>query len=414
MTGRRLAGVAFLLVISLLVWLSVALYHKQFTRVDMVTLYTGGAGNEMTVGAPVMARGVQVGEVRGITANGSGARLELALTPSAAGQLPANVTAEMAPTTLFGERYVDLILPAAPAAARLASGGVITQDRSADAVELESVLNNLLPLLKSVQPDQLAVTLTAIAQGLSGRGAELGQTLVTLHSYLRQLDPRLPALDTDIKRLAVLSRDYSQAAPRVLQALADLTVTSQTVAANRASLTALISNVTSASGDLRQFLTANSGDVIQLSADSTATLATLARYAPEYPCLLGALAKFVPVMNKALGAGTKQPGLHIQARVIPEYVGARYRPGADTPVYGDNLGPRCYRTPLRGVTLHDSAGTAGGHAAAGHAAAASPELTRELTALAAGVSPDQVPSWGGLLTGPVFTGGRVTVAVSPR
>ena len=78
-TRRRLVGVVFLLVFALLVWLSVALYNKQFTPAAMVTLYTDSVGNEMHPGAEVMIRGVQVGEVRQISAYGTGARLELAI-----------------------------------------------------------------------------------------------------------------------------------------------------------------------------------------------------------------------------------------------------------------------------------------------------------------------------------------------
>jgi len=65
-----------------------------------------------------------------------------------------------------GERYVDLILPSTPTAARLTSGSIIQQDRSSDAIELDQVLGNLLPMLAATQPDKLSLTLTAIAQGL--------------------------------------------------------------------------------------------------------------------------------------------------------------------------------------------------------------------------------------------------------
>jgi phospholipid/cholesterol/gamma-HCH transport system substrate-binding protein len=64
---RRLAGLAFLLVMVLLAGLSVALYQKKFTPVAMVTLYSDSAGSEMHIGAQVMVRGVQVGEVRQVT-----------------------------------------------------------------------------------------------------------------------------------------------------------------------------------------------------------------------------------------------------------------------------------------------------------------------------------------------------------
>src|SRR5215470_3221489 len=149
---RRLVGVVFLLVFALLIWLSLALYHKQFTPVSTVTLYTDSVGNEMHTGAEVMVRGVQVGQVQSITADGTGARLQLAIQPGLVPRLPANVTALMVPTTLFGERYVDLLIPAQPSVARLTAGSVITQDHSADAVEVETVLNNLLPMLRASEP----------------------------------------------------------------------------------------------------------------------------------------------------------------------------------------------------------------------------------------------------------------------
>ncbi len=350
---RRLVGVVFLLVFALLIWFSLALYNKQFTPVSMVTLYTDSVGNEMHLGAEVMVRGVQVGEVRSISADGTGARLELAIQPSMVSELPANVTAEMVPTTLFGERYVDLLIPATPSTVRLTAGSVIRQDHSADAVEVEQVLNNLLPLLQASEPDKLSIILTAIAQGLHGRGKELGQTLVTLDSVLRRYNPHLAALDTDIRELAGVARTLNQASPNLLQALDNFTVTSRTLTSERASFAALYATVTTASNDIHAFVGANSGNIIRLSTDSTASLQILARYSPEFPCVLKDLVNFEPAANKLLGKGTKQPGLHVQANVVPEYVTARYLPNVDTPKYGDNLGPHCYSVPFKGITLND-------------------------------------------------------------
>jgi phospholipid/cholesterol/gamma-HCH transport system substrate-binding protein len=436
-TRRRLVGVVFLLVFALLIWFSLALYNKQFTPVSMVTLYTDSVGNEMHLGAEVMARGVQVGEVRSISADGTGARLELAIQPGMVPHLPANVTAVMVPTTLFGERYVDLLIPAAPSVARLTAGSVIMQDHSADAVEVEKVLNNLLPLLQASEPDKLSVTLTAIAQGLQGRGTELGQTLVQLGSLLHRYNPHLAALDTDIKELSGVARTLNQASPDLLQALDYFTVTSATLVSERASFAALYATVTTASNDLRAFLDANSSNIIQLSTTSTPTLQILARYSPEFPCVLKQLVDFEPAVNKILGKGTKQPGLHVQAIIVPVYVNSRYLPNKDTPKYGDNLGPHCYAIPFKGITLNDgttplstvpaAAGTgvstrsvqrhpraapkaSAATTAATTAIAGSPmegELVRELTGLALDRSPSTVPAWTSLLLAPVFRGADV-------
>ncbi len=423
--GRRAAGVLFLLVLVLLAWLSVALYQKQFTPVAMVTLYTSSAGNEMNPGAEVMVRGVQVGEVRQITADGSGARLELTIDPGVVDELPANISAEMLPTTLFGERYVDLILPANPSPQMLANGSVIAQDRSSDALELERVLNNLLPLLSALEPDKLSLIMNALGQGLQGRGAELRQTLTMLNSYLGQLNPRLPALDTDIRDLAGLARTYNQAAPGILSALNDFTATSQVVASERANVAALLANLTIAAADLRSFLAANQQNIIALSADSPATLSILARYAPEFPCTLQDLVSFEPAMNKVLGQGTSQPGLHVNVTVVPSL--GRYLPGRDTPVYGDNTGPHCYPVPFPGITLHDGtsppgASASGGDAPgeAGEAAAVADstgpggapqdsELIREVAALALGRPPAAIPGWSSLLVGPLYRGATVVL-----
>ncbi|HEV2371883.1 MAG TPA: MCE family protein [Streptosporangiaceae bacterium] len=433
----RLSGVAFLVVMVLLAWLAIGLYNKQFTPVSTVTLYTDSVGNEMHVGSEVMVRGVQVGEVRSVSAHGSGARLELAIQPGAVSELPANVTAQMMPTTLFGQRFVDLVLPAQPTAARLTSGSVITQDHSADAIELERVLNNLLPMLNAVEPDKLSVTLTAIAQGLQGRGTELGHTLVTLNAYLHTMNPQLPAIDTDIRELAGLTHTYHQAAPQIIQALNDLTTTNETIANQQANLAALFSNVTAASDQLHTFLDNNSANAINLSTDSVATLGILARYSPEFPCTLHALAKFVPAMDRALGKGTKQPGLHVNVTVVPSYASARYIAGVDTPIYGDDLGPHCYPVPFPGIHLNDGVGggaagasavpssggvKAGGKPAHGRRHTTQPaihttadqqsELARELAALDLNQSPASLPDWTSLLVGPVFQGQRVVLGVS--
>jgi phospholipid/cholesterol/gamma-HCH transport system substrate-binding protein len=423
-TRRRLIGVVFLAVLGSLIWLAVAIFNKQFTRSTMVTLYTDSTGNQMNLNADVMIRGVVVGQVRSITASGTGAELGLAIQPAMAQELPANVTAQMLPTTLFGERYVALILPAARSAQTLAQVHVIRQDRSADAIELEKVLNDLEPMLTAVQPQSLSVTLTAIADSLQGRGAELGQTLDEINSYLRQFDPQLPALDNDIRELVAVTQTYTQAAPSIVAALRDYSVTSQTIASEAANLSSLYSTVTSASQNLTSFLHTNSSDIISLSDVSVPTLQVLARYSAEFPCVFTDLADFVPAVNKVLGGtgpeGTgpaSQPGLHITIYAVDSL--GPYRPGVDTPKYGDDLGPHCYPVPFPGIELNDGASPPSGVVplseqvpAAGLGLANSPqenELINELASPQVGQPPAKLPSWSSVLLGPLYRGTTVNV-----
>jgi phospholipid/cholesterol/gamma-HCH transport system substrate-binding protein len=422
-TRLRLTGVVFLAVIGVLIWFSLALYSKQFATVDLVTLHASNVGNELHPGAQVLVRGVQVGEVRSITANGNGATMQLALQPDMVSKLPANVTAEMVPTTLFGERNVDLTLPAAPVPQRLGNGSVISQNRSRDAIEVETVLNNLLPELTAVQPQNLSVTLTAIAQALTGRGSELGHTLVTLDTYLRKFTPDLPALNADIRQLVQVTRTYNQAAPDIVAALNDFAFTAQTVVQQQASLSALYSTLTQSDAQLSTFLAQNENNIIGLSTNGLPTLQILARYAPEFPCALQDLVKFEPSINKVLGAGTTQPGLHVHVNAQQPLGNAaeplgNYKPGLDTPKFGDNTGPHCYPVPFAGITLNDGAtpvtnfGPAASTTAAGTGLSlantpAENELVNEISAPALGVTPRSLPGWSSILVGPLYRGRQV-------
>ncbi len=55
----------------------------------------------------------------------------------------------------------------------------------------------------------------------------------------------------------------------------------------------------------------------------------------------------MPEIDKVLGAGSSEPGLHVRVIVVPSL--GPYKAGKDTPVYGDNLGPHCYEVPFKGI-----------------------------------------------------------------
>jgi phospholipid/cholesterol/gamma-HCH transport system substrate-binding protein len=440
---RRTLGVAFLAVIVLFLGLTVALYDNVFTDVVKVTLKTDHIGNQLQTASDVKVRGLIVGEVRAVRTVGDGAELELALHPDQVGLIPDNVSARLLPKTLFGERYVNLVLPPTHGSAHLSEGSVIQQDRSSAAIELEQVLNDLMPVLQAVQPEKLATTLTALSQALDHRGKPLGQTLVALDAYLGELNPKLPELKADISKLADVSNVYRDAAPDLVQALTDLTVTSRTIAEQRVNLQTLYGSLTTTSQDLTSFLTVNKNNLIQLADTSQPTLEVLAKYAPEYPCLLKGLTEFAPIIGKAFGAGTNKPGLHITMEITANR--GKYLPGVDDPAYADKRGPRCYdivprpdpfpqyppdgpvkdgsssppaaRSANDGVLPPATAGNANSGTTRPSSASAagianSPEEQRMLAVLLAGevgVRSNEMPSWTSLLLGPLYRGAEVTV-----
>jgi virulence factor Mce-like protein len=420
----QVLGLAFLVVAALFIGSTIAVYNKAFTPVTLVKLETDHVGSQLRTGGDVKIRGMLVGEVRSITSKGDHAELELALQPDKIGVIPSNVSARLLPKTLFGERYVALQPPDRPQR-HIETGDVIPQDRSSSAIELQKVLDDVMPLLQSIQPEKLASTLTAVSTALDGRGKQLGQTLVQLSDYLGKMNPSLPDVKKDISGLADLSGTYSKAGPDLLQALSDLTTTSKTIVDQRAALADVYATVTAASVDLKNFLQVNEDNLIRLTTDVQPTLDVLAKYAPEYPCLLKQLADSVPAAELAFGKGTAHPEV---SRVTIEFTASRgkYLPGVDEPRYTDKRGPRCYpqvpkpghwpQYPPDGPIQDGSSKPAPPHSppetlpGGGGAVAGSPaeqQLIDLLVSPVFGTTPDQVPGWSSLLVGPLYRGAEV-------
>ncbi len=261
---------------------------------------TDHIGNQLQNQSDVKIRGLIVGEVRSISSVGHGARVELALQPAAARSIPSNVSARLLPKTLFGERYVELVPPAGTDSARRSSrGDVIPQDRSSSAIELEQVFDDLLPLLQAVQPAKLSATLNAVATALDGRGEQLGKNLVALDAYLKGLNPHLPTLTSDIRRLSSVATTYAAAAPDLLTTVRNLSTTADTIVAKQDSLGPFLRGVTGLATTATSVLQEDGDRIIRVGQLSRPTLATLARYSPEFPCLTQGLTAIEPRLTDA-------------------------------------------------------------------------------------------------------------------
>lgn len=407
---RRSAGLVFLLVMAVLAWLSIQVYQEEFSDDVLVTLETDRIGNQLNKASEVKARGVVVGDVRAVYAGPDGARVELAMKPEALDRIPKDVTALLIPKTLFGERYVQLSIPDGSAEEPLAAGDVIRQDRSRNAIELERVFDDLMPVLKAVQPEKLATTLTAIATALEGRGEELGRAMVSTAAYLEEFNPNLPTLTEDLRDLAEVTELYGDIAPDLLDSLTDSSVTLTTVADQRVQLTDLYAQVTRSSQDVTVFLRNNADNLIHLAASSRAPLEIAAEYSPSFPCTLEALTDLKPSIDKVLGAGTAEPGMHVELIVTPDP--GKYEPGRDDPVYDATGGPRCYPSgvaPTNGAVAAPVGDAGHPLLAGGDLGIANSPQEQELIGTLLTPVVGEVPGWAGVLVGPLYRGTEVTL-----
>jgi phospholipid/cholesterol/gamma-HCH transport system substrate-binding protein len=434
---NRILGVTFVVLLAGALTMSVLQYRKAFTPVDRVTLLADHTGLQLNPGADVKLHGVLVGEVRTVGSDGRGARVRLALDPDLTPQIPADVSARLLPKTLFGERYVALVPPPNPASRSLRDGGVIPQDRSSSAIELERVLDGALPLLQSIRPDQLAATLAAIATALEGRGNKLGETLVALDNYLKQLNPQMSTIADDVRKLVTVLDTYDGALPDLLALLRDVTVPMNTVRDQSAQLATLLAEATQAADSTRLFLQRHGDQIIQLGEVSRPLLELLAVYAPEYACLLAGLQAGLPLAEEVFAGGR----MHITLEITRD--NGKYIAGRDDPVYGARNGPQCHGLPNPPIPApelpindgYDYGGSRPGPAKvpvgipgapASGAPVAGPgpsmgsagtaeeqNLIRPLIGAATGVPPVEVPDIAVILWGPLLRGAVVNARSAP-
>ena len=216
----RVLGVVFVALLVLAVYLTYATFTKKFADYEEVTLRTTTTGLQLPNRADVKVRGVIVGEVLRTEADGlEGAEITLGIYPDEIDTVPANVTGAIVPKTLFGEKYVSLVVPESGPSGTIQAGSVI--GKTEVSTEVEEVLNDLYPLLRTVKPADLNATLTAIATALEGRGDQLGENLETVDSYLNRLNPQIPLLLEDLEpTLPVLLSDLSTTGQVILSHIA--------------------------------------------------------------------------------------------------------------------------------------------------------------------------------------------------
>lgn len=327
----RLLGVVFLVLCVAFVWFTYAVFTKQFASYDRVVLKANNIGLQLPALADVKIRGVIVGEVLSTDVTAEGVDVELGLFPDRKAEIPDNVTAEILPKTLFGEKFVSLVVPENPSPRALDSGDTI--DRADVAIEVEQLLSDIYPLLRTVQPAQLNFTITAIATALDGRGDQIGEGIETFDDYLRRTNPLLPELIEDIRLLGSVSDTYRGVVPELARLLRNAVVTGETFTSQEDKIQALFNDVASFSSTSRDFLQANGDNIIRLADQGAEILPLFEKYAPQSQCFFEAMRNTIPRLDEAFRGGK----LNIILELLP--VQPRGYRADEKPVYREDAGP---------------------------------------------------------------------------
>ncbi|WP_019143678.1 MCE family protein [Aeromicrobium massiliense] len=310
-SSLRVLGVGFVALLVFFVWLTYAFFEKKFVDSVPVTMKASNVGLSLGRDADVKLRGMIVGQVREVETDGDGVTMQIAMDPDAIDSVPADVSARIVPKTLFGEKYVQLIAPEQVGDQVLQAGDVI--ERAEVPIEVETLLNNLYPVLEAVSPEDLGHTLSALSTALEGRGEKLGDMLVDLDAYLQEINPEVPRLIDDVEKLGTVADTYAAAMPDLGRLLSNAVVTGDTIVAKRSQLAAFFQEGDQLSGRLDALLRANEDNLVDLPALSREALEITAEYSKAFPCFLEGMANIIPKLDDVYRDNT----VHIKLELLP-------------------------------------------------------------------------------------------------
>jgi phospholipid/cholesterol/gamma-HCH transport system substrate-binding protein len=419
----KILGVVFIALVLAALTLTWAQFTNKFGDFEEITLKADRVGLQLPDRADVKVRGLIVGEVLEMKPTDEGAELTLGLFPDEISKVHPDVTGAILPKTLFGQKYVSLVPPETEFTEPIQAGAVIEKTKMA--TEVQAVLRDLYPLLRTIQPADLNNTLNALATALEGRGDKLGESLDTLDSYLKRLNPEIPALIEDLELATEVSGTYQAVLPEIGQILRNSIVTATTLEDREVQLNKMLTDVTAFSNTADGFLDDNEDTLIQLGEVGRPVTQALARYAPMFPCLIGGM----DILTDEFTEVFRNYTVHITLETLPHLT--RPYSTKDKPRYGEDSGPQCGELPNaswnqdkpfapfpnkddgvdeptgKGV-MRSATGSTEYSALSYVGTSAEADVINELFAPGMGMSADEVPDLGALMLGPAARGAEVS------
>lgn len=296
-------GVILLAVCGLVLTLVYLQFRGEFTPKTRLTMVATRAGLVMEPGSKVTYNGVEIGRVAAISEierdGAPAAKLMLDVDPRYVGLVPANVVASIEAATLFGNKYVSLIAPDRPSRQRISPRDVI--DARSVTTEFNTLFETVTSIAEKVDPIELNATLSALAQALDGLGGRFGESIVNGNAILARLNPRMPQIRYDLRRLADLADVYTKASPDLWEFLRNAVITAHTLTRQQGDLDAALLAAVGVGHNGEEIFARGGPYLARGAEDLVPTAELLDTYSPEVFCMIRNFHDAAPKVAKAAG-----------------------------------------------------------------------------------------------------------------
>jgi phospholipid/cholesterol/gamma-HCH transport system substrate-binding protein len=277
---RILTGLITLVVMMAVTIVAVEYASGHFDNTYRLTATFDAAGQGLIQKSDVKVRGFTIGEVAGVHLRRGRAVVTMRIQHGE--RVPVAATATIRPKTLFGEKFVDVnVGDERPPFLR--DGGVIR--KTVGGFELERVLTDAEPVLRALDPADVATVFGTLADGSKGEGEHIGHQIVAQSQlaevFARHADDTRRFLDDFDRLTAALEAgapDLEGAAQNLNAALPELNAQATRVGPfldGVADLSQYLAEVLEANQSTLVKAATKGGDVLQVLSDKRGRIAPL-------------------------------------------------------------------------------------------------------------------------------------------
>lgn len=255
------------------------------------------AGQGLIDGSDVKIRGVNIGEVTSIKLVDGEALVTMRINSGE--NVATDARAVVRPKTLFGEKFVDIEPGEREADGPFYKDGDEIKD-TLGGFELERVLAEAYPILKAVDPAELATIITTLADAADDEGEAINRSIA---NGRRVLDVQA-AHDADTRQflsdLALLSGELADRADDVVGTAQDLNVALPPLNARSDELTTVLDELSRLSGDVADVLDNNRGFLTKSVTEGGKTVQILADQRNDIVPLVMGLRQYVQTLTEVI------------------------------------------------------------------------------------------------------------------
>lgn len=255
-------------------------------------------------GHTVQVANVVVGSVTHVRLVGY--RAEVTMSLEGGHPIPVGTAAAIRQTSLLGEPYVELSFPTGvdPTTAPRLHDGQAIADTSTDP-SVEDIARRTGELVMAVRPDDLAGSVQASAEALTGNGPELHQLLEQLSGILTTLDAQKGDLAGTIDDLHALGRDLAPLDGEIGSLIDSTSATTGELGSDTDRLiTALQTFDHLARTTNESILTPHADELASLLRDASTVVGSLSQGQKVLARTADSLASFIPRITRSISKGS--------------------------------------------------------------------------------------------------------------